>query len=245
VTAAPWFIAPPECWDDDRISLPEDESRHAVTVLKVAEPDVITVTNGEGVVATCAVSRTGAESLEVEILEVVHHPPTRPEVVVYQATAKSSKLDGSVQQLAELGVASFDVFESSRSVAHWDARKLLRLHDRWTAIARGAAKQSRNPWVMRVGQGLTIEALIAALAHEPMAVVLWEEAELPLRAALVADVQRVVIVVGPEGGLTSQEAEMLSDAGGRLASLGPRILRSEHAAAATVAAVSFHYGALG
>ena len=243
--AAPWFIAPQQLWREGQISLPPEESRHAVAVLRVTPPDVITITNGEGVVARCAVSKASEDRLEAEILEMSHHPPTRPALAVYQAVAKGTKLDGLVQQLAELGVTELVPFESSRAVTRWDDAKSARVSDRWTAIARSAAKQSRNPWVLEVGRKVTFAGLVERIGREPLVIALWEEAQLPLRTALHSDAPRVAVIVGPEGGLTEQETDELADAGALLVSLGPRILRTEHAAAATAAALSFHYGALG
>jgi 16S rRNA (uracil1498-N3)-methyltransferase len=75
--------------------------------------------------------------------------------------------------------------------------------------------------------------------------VLWEEATLPLRTALLRGVERAAVLVGPEGGLDPGEAEALADAGAQLVSLGPRILRTENAALVAVAALQFHYGAIG
>ena len=197
--------------------LPPEESHHALHVLRVGHLDMITVSDGEGRVARCAVVSSEGDVARAEILESRTHRPLRPRLVVYQGAAKGSKLDTVVERLAE----------------------------RWASIARSAAKQSRNPFVMKTGAGFGFEDLVGRVRSEPQAVVLWEEASLPLRTALDDVSERVALVVGPEGGLERGEAEALADAGGQLVSLGPRILRTENAAVATAAALLFHYGLIG
>ena len=245
MSSTPWFIAPEDAWTDGEITLPPDESHHAVKVLRVTPPDVISITDGRGRIARCAVSRIDADRVVAEILEIdVRRAPT-PRIVVYQGAAKGQKIDGVVERLAELGVAETWGYESSRSVVRWDQGKVAKLTDRWRSIARSAAKQSRSPFLLAAGGGLSWTELVRRVAAEPHAVVLWEEASFPLRTALVGHTDRVALVVGPEGGLDRTEAEALADAGAQLVSLGPQILRTENAAVVTTAALLFHYGLIG
>lgn len=195
--------------------------------------------------ARCAVRSVDEESVVAEVVERSVHRRQRPDVVVYQGTAKSSKVATVVERLAELGVAETYAFQSSRSVARWDEQKVKRLDERWSTIARSAAKQSRNPFVMGTKAGLDFSDLVARIGREPLAACLWEEASLPLRTALMSPAERVALVVGPEGGLERAEAEALADAGAQLVSLGPRILRTENAAFAATSALLFHYGLIG
>ena len=245
MSSTPWFIAAPEAWTENEVVLPKDESHHALKVMRVSPPDVIVVTDGKGKVARCAAARTEGDLLVAELLEVDERRPVKPRIVVYQGAAKGQKIDGIVERLAELGVAEVWVYESSRSVVKWDESKVAKLGERWRAIARAAAKQSRSPFILEAGGGLSWTELQRRIAKEPQAVVLWEEASFPLRTALVGTVERVALVVGPEGGLDRSEAEALADAGAQLVSLGPQILRTENAAVVTTAALQFHYGLIG
>src|SRR5918995_1107774 len=150
MTSGLWFVAPKSQWTKGRITFDADESHHALKVLRVAPPDIITVTDGR------------------------------------------------------------------RSVVRWDDGKKGRLEQRWQSIARSAAKQSRNPWMIRTGAPLVWAELVARIESEPLAIVLWEEASLPLRTALIESADRVALVVGPEGGLEHSEANVLADAGAQL-----------------------------
>ena len=245
MSSTPWFIASPDAWSQSEVALPPDESHHALKVMRVSPPDVIVVTDGKGRVARCAAARVEGERLIAEILEDDHRRALKPRLIVYQGAAKGHKVDSIVERLAELGVAEVWVYESSRSVVRWDDAKVAKLGERWRAIARSAAKQSRSPYVLEAGGGLSWTELQRRVAKEPHAVVLWEEASLPLRTALGAATERIALVVGPEGGLERAEAESLADAGAQLVSLGPQILRTENAAVVTAAALQYHYGLIG
>lgn len=245
VDGGPWFVAPPGAWTGESVVLPPDESHHAVKVLRLAPPDVVTVTDGRGTVARCAMASVRERSVLLEILEKESVRRPRPEIAVYQGAAKGHKNDQVVEKLAELGVAETSVYESRRAVVRWDRGKIERLDDRWAAVTRSAAKQSRNPFVMNATAGLSWSDLLTRVSAEPVTVVLWEKATIPLRTALLGGVDRIAAVVGPEGGLEDAEAEALADAGGQLVSLGPRILRTENAALVTVAALQYHYGVIG
>ena len=240
-----WFLAAPERWEGDEVTLDPNESHHATRVLRAAPPDVITVIDGSGLVARCAIARVDKDAVVAEVLERDRKPTPIPQVGVYQGAAKGHKNDEVVERLAELGVSDLTVFSSARSVVKWDEEKEQRRGERWSTIAGSAAKQSKNPHVMRTRGVVDMDSLLHSVSNEPLAVVLWEEAGLPLRTALGHDARRIALVVGPEGGLERAEAEALADAGAQLVSLGPRIFRTENAAAFASAAVMYHYGTLG
>ncbi len=214
-------------------------------VFRISPPDIITVTDGRGTVARCAAAKLDGDRLVAEILERDHKRPLRPEIVVYQGAPKGHKMDEIVERLAELGVREVVAYGSRRTVVRWDDKKAEKLRERWLGICRSVAKQSRNPFVMATEAGVSWTELVRRVAKEPLAIVLWEEASLPLRTALVPGSERIALVVGPEGGLARDEAEALADAGGQLVSLGPRVLRTEVAPVVTATAVLYHYELIG
>jgi 16S rRNA (uracil1498-N3)-methyltransferase len=213
--------------------------------MRISPPDVITVTDGRGVVARCAAARIDGPHLVAEVLERDERRRARPEIVVYQGSAKGHKLDDICERLAELGVAELWAYSSERAVVKWNEEKVRRASERWSGIAKSAAKQSRNPYMLQAGGGLSFSELVRRVAKEPFTVVLWEEASLPLRTSLSGLTDRVALVVGPEGGLSREEAEALADAGAQLTTLGPTILRTENAPVVAVSALLFHYGLIG
>ena len=241
----PWFVADPGEWTTTEVTLPAEESHHALRVMRITPPDVITVTDGRGTVAKCAADRLDGDRLVAEILEREERRAPKPRIAVYQGTPKGSKADDVVERLAELGAAEVSFFDSERAVAKWSAEKVAKASQRWQQLARSAAKQSRNPYLMTVAGSLSWTEMSRRIANESLTVVLWEEASLPLRTALSGPADRIALVVGPEGGLTRSEAEALADAGGQLVSLGPTILRTENAAVVATSALLYHYGLIG
>jgi len=242
---APWFIAEPEEWTASEVRLPPDESHHALRVMRITPPDVITVTDGRGTVARCAATRLDGDLLVAEILERDQRRRPKPELAIYQGAPKRSKADGIVERVGELGAAEVCFFDSARAVSKWSSEKVARSSERWAHLARSAAKQSRNPFVMATGAVVSWTEVLRRVAKEPLAIVLWEEASLPMRTALSGSSDRIALVIGPEGGLAREEAEALADAGGQLVSLGPTILRTENAALVAASAVLFHFGLIG
>lgn len=240
-----WFFADPGAWSGDRVVLDDAESHHALRVLRIAAGDIVTVTDGRGTVGRCAVAEVSGGRVTATILERESRPRPHPEIVVYQGAPKGRKADDVIERLAELGVAEVTVYEGRRSVVRWDAARTDRLAERWRALARSAAKQSRNSFVTRTEEVLGWDGLIARVKTEPLCAVLWEEASTPLRIALKDGAERIALVIGPEGGLDYQEAEQLASTGAQLVWLGPHILRTENAPVVAAAAVLFHYGTIG
>lgn len=225
--------------------MPGDESHHALKVLRIEPPDVVTVIDGLGAVAVGAAARIEGQRLVVEVLERHRARAPVPRLGVYQGIVKGHKTDDVAERLAELGVAELSAFASRRAVARWDDKRRARHVERWTAIARSVAKQSRNPFPMEVRGALDWPELVRRVGNEVRTVVLWEGATLPLRTALEDGVSSISLVVGPEGGLAEDEAHELADAGAALVTLGPLILRTENAGFAAAAAAAHHYGLLG
>ena len=244
MSTAPWFVVPGP-WSGTEVVLSSDESHHALKVMRVRTPDVITITDGEGTIARAAANRVDDGLLVAEILESEQRRPLKPQIAVYQGAPKGSKADDVVERLAEIGIAEATLFTSARSVVRWDDQRVERLEERWRSLARSAAKQSRNPFVMRVGSTLGWAELLDRVREEPLVIALWEEASFPLRTALGGSAERVALIVGPEGGFERTEAEALADAGAQLVSLGPRILRTENAAFVAATALQYHFGLIG
>jgi 16S rRNA (uracil1498-N3)-methyltransferase len=240
----PWFYLNAGEWTTSALTLSSDESHHVARVLRLRAGDAVVVTDGAGRVARGEISRIEGR-VTVEVSEIIEERRPQPEIVIYQGAAKAGKLDDLVERLAGLGVAELRAFVSERTVARWDEDKVRNLGERWQARARAAGKQSRNPFFLDASAGLTWDGLLEAIAGEPLAITLWEQASLPLRTLLIGGAARVAVVIGPEGGFTPDEAEALATAGAPAASLGPRILRTENAPLVAASALLYHYGLLG
>lgn len=214
-----------------------DEAHHGVAVrrLRVGEPVVLT--DGAGTAVTGAVESMGKRVFMVRVSEVAHTPRPEPEVVVVQALPKGDRGELAVEMLTEVGVARIVPWAASRSVAVWKGERAVRSLTRWRATAREAGKQARRPWAVSV-DGLASTSDVAALVSTAdLAVVLHEAASAPLASVEVPRAGRIVVVVGPEGGLAGDEISAFTGAGGVAVRLGSEVLRTSTAGVAAVSAL--------
>lgn len=212
------------------IELPQEELDKLRKVLRLSPGAEIAVLPNDGSIVRCRLLGRSADPIEIHRPDV--ESPTR--LTVCQALPKGDKLDEIVRACTEIGAAKFVLFPSDRSVVRWEAAKLQGKLRRLEAIAREACEVSFRT---RLPEFEVAENLAGVLAADPCAVVLSEvEGEPKL---LPNAVGRVSIVVGPEGGWSPKE---LAQIGSRGVSLGPRVLRVDHAAAAAAAILLLSHG---
>jgi len=205
----------------------------------------LVVIDGCGGMSHAVIVRTTGGRVVARVGERQRWPRPAPEIGIYQGAPKGAKGDEVVERVAELGAADVAFFSSERAVARWGSAKAQSLSARWEARAHAAAARSRNPYAARIQGVMSWDDLLQRMGTEPCAVVLWEQALVPLRKRLPSRAERVALVVGPEGGLSLSEVEQLEAAGAAPASLGSVILRTENAAPAALAALLWHFERMG
>ena len=161
-------------------------------------------------------------------------------LVLVQALAKGDRDELAVQAATELGVDAIVPWQAERSVSRWDA-KAAKGVARWTTIVREAAKQAHRAWVPEV-RDLTRTSDLARLARETRMLVLEPSATERLTSEQFDDDRDVVLVVGPEGGISPAELATLAAAGGRVVRLGDTVLRTSTAGAAALTVTSVRTG---
>ena len=224
------------------ITVSGDEGRHAVTVRRLGAGEPVLVGDGAGrVVSGTVVGSVGKDVLEVSVESYVEHRTPAPRVVVVQALAKGERGELSVELLTEVGVDEVVPWAASRSVARWVGDKVERGLAKWRATAREAAKQSRRPFVPEVtGLASTadvVERVRATVVGGGTALVLHEAAGLRLASMRLRPDGEVLLVVGPEGGISDEERTAFEDAGALSARLGPSVLRTSTAGTVAAAVV--------
>lgn len=217
-----------------------DEASHALRVKRLESGHRLRLLDGAGVVATGVIAGTrkgGREGLTMEVRidsrREQPFPGVRPWVDVLTATPKGGRVDEMIDGLSQVGAASWGPLETARGVVDPREHKLARLE----RIARESAKQCGRSWVLRIAGK---SDLATALRGEPNVVTVmadaagqpWSELEPQHRAA-----SKVRLLIGPEGGWTTQELEQARAAGARVARFGPHIMRIEQAAVAAAAVV--------
>ncbi|MDR0515086.1 MAG: 16S rRNA (uracil(1498)-N(3))-methyltransferase [Coriobacteriaceae bacterium] len=180
----------------------------------------------------------------------------RPSVVLVQGLAKGEKMDAIIRQTTELGIGAIIPFSAERSVVRLDPVKASAKALRWREVAKSAAMQSGQQAVPEVSAPLSLDEVCAFAGKAHALLVCWEEERQgSIRASLAAALDRqgvsaqdarVVLVVGPEGGLCSPEVECLMAAHpfAYTVGLGPSILRTETAAVVACALALHELGAL-
>jgi 16S rRNA (uracil1498-N3)-methyltransferase len=218
----------------DRVVLDGDEGRHAAVVRRIRSSEAVELTDGRGNVARCVVVAADRSGLVCEVRERAEEPPAAPRIVVAQALPKGDRGEIAVETMTEVGVDEIVPWFAERMVTRWQGDRGDRALRRWRVTAREAAKQSRRAWLPEVADPVTTAALAQRLAGAEMAIVLHEEAARPIGDVALPDAGEVVLVVGPEGGITPDERAVFDAAGAVQVTLGPTVLRTS--TAGTVAA---------
>ena len=238
------FYADPENCIDSVVSLPEEDARHACTVLRMKPgQQAEIIMDGE---------RWSAEMLSVSPKDVrlrllSRLPSTEPAVSVtlYQGLPKSDKMDFIVQKAAELGVSRIVPVLMDRCVSRPDPKDSVRKVERWRKIVREAGKQSGRCLIPQVSEILTLKQVLNDPALPVVNIVPWENTgdNGPLSFSKSHPfISSIGILIGPEGGIDAEEISLLQSSGFIPVTLGKRILRTETAGLAAVSAIMCLYG---
>jgi 16S rRNA (uracil1498-N3)-methyltransferase len=219
------------------IEVTGDEAHHAVAVRRLRVGEQVVLTDGSGRAATGRVVTTGKRLFTIEVDEVRTPPRPEPSITVVQALPKGDRGEVAVELLTEIGVATIVPWSAARSVAVWRGERAAKSLARWRSTAREAAKQSRRTWFPEVAELTTTAGVVPLLAGGTLSVVLHEGASTPLTSLEVPATGPIVVVVGPEGGLTDDEVAAFAGTVAYPVRLGAEVLRTSTAGVAAVSAL--------
>lgn len=196
--------------------------------------------DGRGGTVSAEVTAVGRGSIDVAVHDRTFTAAADPRLVVVQGIAKGDRGELAVQAMTEIGVDEIVPWAASRSVAQWRGDRGDRAREKWVSTAREAAKQARRPWlpVVSGNPDASTKRVGARLAEAAAAFVLHEEATDRLTAAKLPDAGEIVLVVGPEGGISDQELGAFVAAGAQPVRLGDSVLRTSTAGMAALAVLS-------
>ncbi len=247
------------------------EGRHAGVVQRRGVGERIDVVDGAGLRLTCRVTAVQASEVTLEVVSVEREPSDGVSVVLVQALAKGDRDELAIEAATEAGVDAVLPWQAERSVVVWRGDRAAKSRARWVATVRAATKQARRASLPGVGDVVDAKGLAARTAQVVAAggtvLVLHEEATLPIaQAALPAlpalgagaqgpaaqtpedsatgsdALREILVVVGPEGGISERECTLLTEAGATLVRLGPHVLRTSTAGPIAVALLSERLG---
>ena len=218
-----------------------DEGFHAASVRRLRPGEELVLSDGAGTVADCVVQSADKRKLTARVLASRTAPLPRPPVTVVQAIPKSERSELAIELATEAGADEFVAWQAQRCVARWDGDRAANGLRRWRAVARSAARQSRRAWIPDVSGPMSTEALCSYLTQQigagAVVLVLHESADVPITEETVAQANSVILLVGPEGGISDSEITALMNAGAVTVRLGPTVLRTSTAAAVALGAL--------
>lgn len=227
------------------VEITGSEARHALRVLRLGSGDDIELLDGIGNRCLARIEKTEADRVTALVVEKLLAPPPALSVTLALAFLKSDKMDFVINSATQLGISAFVPFSAKRSVARPDAEKIDSRIKRWERIAREAVKQCGLSVTPRIERPVDLVGLCGMGKNHDLDLAFWEEDKTPLETVAPKNPPKsVLVVIGPEGGLTESEIESMKDAGFQSATLGPRIMRAETAALAALTLVQYLFGDL-
>ena len=210
-----------------------EDAFHAIKVLRIAAGEIFNLSDGAGAWSRVSVNNVNKKSMTVTVLESGFEEALAEQFTIVQAIPKGDRIKESIEMSTEGGVDRIVMWKAARSIGRAD-EKLEKLQ----LTAREASKQSRRFRIPQVSGVATTDQVVDEIAKADLALVFHESATSTISRAITAGAQKVLIIIGPEGGLTDDEVETFAAAGAKVVLMGRPILRSAHAGLAAMAAVN-------
>jgi 16S rRNA (uracil1498-N3)-methyltransferase len=237
MSTAPLFLVP-GLPASGSLLLDGAEGRHAATVKRLRAGEDVLLADGRGGLAHAVVESAGRDTVSLSITSREDVPAPSPRVVLAQALVKGDRGELAVELATEAGVDAIVPWRAARCVARWeDGPRGDKALARWRSTVREAAKQARRPWHPVVDEPVSTPALARRVAAAAGALVLHEGAMERLADLTLPTAGDLLLVVGPEGGVTDEEIAALAAAGARPVRLGAEVLRASTAAAVALGAL--------
>lgn len=233
----------------DTIKIIGSDAHHLMHVMRAKAGQLVTVVDDNGQVAAMEMVAFSDSAVTLQLKEHLAADTESPlKIMLAQCLLKADKMDMVVQKAVELGAVGVIPISSQNCVARYDAKKGAARKDRWQKIADEAAKQCGRTALLKVRPIVTLGQFLADMQATDSSLVFFYENENEQSAkeylrSLKA--KQIVLLVGPEGGFSLDEAKLIEEAGGKSVTLGPRILRAETAALTAIAVTQYENGDLG
>lgn len=230
-----------------RVPLPAAAAAHLQRVLRLGEGDACVLFNGDGNDYDARIQSAGKRELLVDVMasrQVDNESPLS--VTLVQGVARGEKMDWILQKATELGVAGFVAVDSERSEVKLDAARAARRVAHWRSVVGAACEQCGRARIPSIEAPRPLATALASLPDNGVRLLLDPRGTRDTDGLRLDDrlPMAVVLAVGPEGGWSPRDREQLHAAGFEGLRLGPRILRTETAGIAAVAALQARWGDL-
>jgi 16S rRNA (uracil1498-N3)-methyltransferase len=208
-----------------------DDANHAIRVLRMQEGAEFMLSDGKGSWSQVVATEVKKKSMQVRVMDSGFQDPLATTITVVQAIPKGDRAKEAIELLTEAGVDRIVPWLSTRSIGKGS--------EKFAVTAREASKQSRRFRIPEVTDMATTAQICEAIKVSDLAIAFHESATTKLSDQVSShNVEHLLIIIGPEGGLTDEEISAFTQAGAKVALMGRPILRSAHAGIAAVSAVS-------
>ena len=215
-------------------SFNSEDANHAIKVLRIEVDEIFRVSDGNGGWANVQVTEVTKRSLETMVLEVGRQEPLEIKFTVVQALPKSDRAKEAVELLTEAGADVIVPWLANRSISRTE------VISKFATTAREASKQSRRLFIPQLHETVKEKGVVELIKGADLALVFHESAQVKLSEIITPQTKakNVLVVIGPEGGITEEELATFAAAGAHIAGLGRPILRSAHAGLAALSAIN-------
>lgn len=242
---APLFLVPEGSLDGlttgDRVPLTGPEAHHAATVTRVGVGEQVLLGDGHGAGVEGIARRVERDEVLIEVAARRDEPVRSLRFVLVQALTKGGRDEDAVEAATELGVDGIIPWQADRSIVRWRGEKADRALAKWRSVVQAAAKQARRvsvPTVEPMHTTAQVAAMLAEAGDSVVGLILHEDATTRLTAIDLPQSGTVVVMVGPEGGISTEELDSLQAAGAQPVKLGDTVLRAGTAGPAALAVLS-------
>jgi 16S rRNA (uracil1498-N3)-methyltransferase len=216
-----------------RVRLSGPEGHHAADVKRLRPGEQLWLTDGSGARGVGVVDAVARGIVDIDVSGWMHDEMPTPRLVVAQALAKGGRDEAAVEAMTEVGVDEVIGWSAARSVAKWTDRTAAK----WQSTIEAASKQARRSWWPTVTGPATTADLVERIGASDVAVVLHESATGSLTDVGLVAASEILVVIGPEGGITDDELAAMTDGGAHPVRLGSTVLRSSTAGVAALSAI--------
>ena len=245
-----YFFIEPAALLKPTVAIDGSEVRHIKKVLRLKPGDQIRLFDGEGFEYEAIICRFAGDRVELKINQKL--PGTREspvQIAVAQALLKEKKMDRLLRHLCELGLTHWIPFTSEHSIPQPGQKRMPGRVERWNRILKESSKQCRRARLPEIYQTLVFEEVLDYGRFCDLMIIFYENESASLNSVISRTShphpQKILVIMGPEGGFSDHEISKARAAGCLVAGLGPRILRSETATIAAITLVQCLFGDMG
>ncbi|MFP3919833.1 16S rRNA (uracil(1498)-N(3))-methyltransferase [Lysinibacillus telephonicus] len=235
--------------ENNEVTITGDNARHILKVMRMQIGDQIIIVQN-GIAHICEIAEAGQEVVAKSTGETIPSPEMPIKVDIACGLPKGDKLDLITQKGTELGMHALIPFAAERSIVKWDDKKGVKKTERLQKIAQEAAEQSHRTHIPEIMNPISFKELISIFSkYDAVFIADEEDAKKEERTRFADKLKKVydnesksiLLIFGPEGGISRKEAQSFIEAGAITMSLGPRILRAETAPLYALSAISYEF----